>query len=439
MMRAEIATVTGESIRPHLTLVPELPATHDLDSYQEIIPRVIEYRTQNGRLVTQRRYYGVSEVIDEAGNVDYKRKQLKGADVHEHYSKVSSIFYHSYELDNLSGERSSFVTNAEPEKKGGRWRKLRTVLGIGAVAAGSRTFHDTTATDSEPVIVTQQQSRWDQLRSRFGRGGGGDDGGDRRKGSKRPVIGILLAVGAAVVGTVLLDKCSNDDFKGSNVSAPVRPEGPVIDEIEDNDDDNVVEDALEDDPEGDIDLTDVADVPVEPRNFDINLLVNGVQQAENVSADFSDADGNGEIDTLRIDLQVEQPEIIVEAPIVNVTPPEVIVEAPIVNVEVVAPEPEPAPLVVAPIVPEIVPEATPQYSFVMMDCDHLWEVLERSGVPPNEIEHRLTAAAQASGYEYHWHNLGTQSAWLEVNGVTDTPSIMYMLAPYLGEEFRLAA
>lgn len=52
-----------------------------------------------------------------------------------------------------------------------------------------------------------------------------------------------------------------------------------------------------------------------------------------------------------------------------------------------------------------------------------WNVLLRNGVPAGQIMHDLDQAAKQSGAPYDWHGNGTHK-WLEVNGKSDTKSIM---------------
>lgn len=85
-----------------------------------------------------------------------------------------------------------------------------------------------------------------------------------------------------------------------------------------------------------------------------------------------------------------------------------------------APEPVsiPAPVEVAPLQFEVNAGQTP------------WGVLENAGVPPEVIMQRLDEAAQASGLPYEWHGSG-MGRWLEVNGQSDTQSIINMLGRYI--------
>lgn len=67
--------------------------------------------------------------------------------------------------------------------------------------------------------------------------------------------------------------------------------------------------------------------------------------------------------------------------------------------------------------------------------DQPWNVLERSGVKPDQINQHLTQAAQRlqakTGTNFMWHNYPGGQAWLEVGGRSDTHSVLKLLTPYL--------
>lgn len=62
--------------------------------------------------------------------------------------------------------------------------------------------------------------------------------------------------------------------------------------------------------------------------------------------------------------------------------------------------------------------------------DMPWDVLQRAGVPGQQIMHHLNEAAKNSGLDFAWHGTGEQR-WLEVAGKSDTKSVIQMLKPFL--------
>ena len=67
--------------------------------------------------------------------------------------------------------------------------------------------------------------------------------------------------------------------------------------------------------------------------------------------------------------------------------------------------------------------------------DMPWDVLSRKGVQSDQIMERLDGAARQlhtqQGIPFEWHGNGS-ARWLEVNGQSDTQSVMTYLSPYLG-------
>lgn len=68
-------------------------------------------------------------------------------------------------------------------------------------------------------------------------------------------------------------------------------------------------------------------------------------------------------------------------------------------------------------------------------ADQPWDVLSSRGIPSSQIMERLDSAAQQlqshKGIPFEWHGSGN-TRWLEVNGQSDTQSVMTYLNPYLG-------
>lgn len=62
--------------------------------------------------------------------------------------------------------------------------------------------------------------------------------------------------------------------------------------------------------------------------------------------------------------------------------------------------------------------------------DRPWNTLQRAGVPAGQIMHDLDAAAKKSGLDYEWHGSG-KHRWIEVEGKSDTPSIIQLLGKYI--------
>jgi hypothetical protein len=82
---------------------------------------------------------------------------------------------------------------------------------------------------------------------------------------------------------------------------------------------------------------------------------------------------------------------------------------------------------------EPVTPAAERLNVQVRNTDTLWSAMQHSGVPPEEIMHRLHEAAtkaQEAGMDVEWHGSGTHE-WVEVNGKSGPRSVMKALSPYL--------
>jgi hypothetical protein len=98
--------------------------------------------------------------------------------------------------------------------------------------------------------------------------------------------------------------------------------------------------------------------------------------------------------------------------------------------ETVAPAPTPAPNSAQLPTPELATTTPEAPRFTVAPGQRLWGVLENAGIPPAEIMQQIDAAARESGLPYEWHGQGT-NRWIEVNGLSDTESLVALLRPYL--------